>query len=146
MILQASIWMKSKAIACKTRCRAFPAKNHNFLSPTGSKYKVVLLDFGLKENIKRNLIKRDCDIWVLPCNTSVREIMEIAPDGIMLSNGPGDPVDNPEIIATLRELLLGSVPIFGICLGHQLLALASGFSTTKLKYGHRRRKPAGSKP
>lgn len=106
-------------------------------SVENSRFTVALMDYGLKENIKRNLLKRGCNVWTLPYNMSAREIYELKPDGIMLSNGPGDPVDNPEVIATLSELLKGSVPIFGVCLGHQLLALASGFKTTKLKYGHR---------
>jgi carbamoyl-phosphate synthase small subunit len=102
-----------------------------------SKYTVVLYDFGIKENIRRELNKRGCDVWVYPCNSTPEDILKIAPDGIMLSNGPGDPADNTEIIANIAALLKTGVPIFGICLGHQLMALASGFRTNKLKYGHR---------
>jgi carbamoyl-phosphate synthase small subunit len=102
-----------------------------------TKYTVVLYDFGIKENIRRELNKRGCDVWVVPCNSTPDEILKIAPDGIMLSNGPGDPADNTEIIANIASLLKTKVPIFGICLGHQLMALASGFLTNKLKYGHR---------
>lgn len=102
-----------------------------------AKYNVALLDFGLKENIKRELLARDCDVWVFPHNSTLKDILEINPDGIMLSNGPGDPVDNTEIIDNLKEILTANIPMFGICLGHQLLALVNGFKTHKLKYGHR---------
>lgn len=101
------------------------------------KYTVALLDFGLKENIKRELLKRGCNVWVLPCDTSYEEVAKLKVDGIMLSNGPGDPKDNDIIIENIKELINMHIPIFGICLGHQLLALASGFDTHKLKYGHR---------
>jgi carbamoyl-phosphate synthase small subunit len=108
-----------------------------FCKAENSKYTVVLCDYGIKENIRRELNKRGCDVWVLPCNTTPEDIRKIAPDGIMLSNGPGDPVDNKDIIANIKNLLKTGIPIFGICLGHQLMALASGFRTNKLKYGHR---------
>ncbi|MDR0671642.1 MAG: carbamoyl phosphate synthase small subunit [Oscillospiraceae bacterium] len=101
------------------------------------RYKVALVDYGLKENIRRELVRRGCDVWVFPHSASARDILAIEPDGVMLSNGPGDPADNPVEIETLRELLQTGRPIFGICLGHQLLALASGFRTEKLKFGHR---------
>lgn len=100
-------------------------------------YTVALLDFGLKDNIKRELLGRGCNVWALPCDTPAQEILSLSPDGIMLSNGPGDPAENTEIIENLKELLTTGIPIFGICLGHQLLALANGFQTHKLKYGHR---------
>ena len=102
-----------------------------------SSYKVALYDFGAKENIRRELNKRNCDVSVFPCNTAPEEIIKLAPDGIMLSNGPGDPEDNVDIINNLKILFKSGIPIFGICLGHQLLALACGFKTNKLKYGHR---------
>ncbi len=105
--------------------------------PENPKYKVALLDFGLKENIKRELIKRDCRVWVLPYDSKACDIQKIKPDGIMLSNGPGDPAENTGIIENLKGITALGIPIFGICLGHQLLALASGFKTHKLKYGHR---------
>lgn len=98
---------------------------------------VALLDFGMKENMKRELLKRGCNVWVLPWNTPYTDIMDLAPDGIMLSNGPGDPAENIWIIQNIRQLLKTGILIFGICLGHQLLALAHGFETYKLKYGHR---------
>lgn len=98
--------------------------------------RVVLLDFGMKHGILRELNKRDCDVVVVPYNTTVEEILAYHPDGIMLSNGPGDPLDVPEAIETIKNLI-GKVPLFGICLGHQLFALASGAKTFKLKFGHR---------
>jgi carbamoyl-phosphate synthase small subunit len=104
---------------------------------SGSKYKVVLWDFGAKENIKRELIKRGCDVITLPSNATAEQIKKLAPDGIMLSNGPGDPASNTEIIEQLKEISKQKIPIFGICLGHQLLALSQGAKTKKLKYGHR---------
>ncbi len=105
-----------------------PSKNH--------KYNVVLIDYGKKDNIPRELAKRGCNVAVVPYNTKAEDILKLNPDGIMLSNGPGDPSDNEECIEELKKLI-GKVPIFGICLGHQLLALAMGGKTIKLKYGHR---------
>lgn len=102
-----------------------------------AKYQVALIDFGLKQNIKRELIARGCNVTVYPHDVTASELLQAKPDGIMLSNGPGDPEDNPGIIKMLREIIKTGIPIFGICLGHQLLALANGFKTTKLKYGHR---------
>lgn len=101
------------------------------------KYRVVLMDFGSKENIKRNLLARGCTVQLVPAHTSAEEIISLKPDGIMLSNGPGDPAENVEIIETIRSLLKSGIPMFGICLGHQLTALAAGAKTVKLKYGHR---------
>ena len=99
--------------------------------------KVALLDFGYKRNILRSLLRRDCDVTVLPAGTPPQEILAGGYDGIMLSNGPGDPADNVQIIQNLRQLLHSGTPVFGICLGHQLTALAMGARTEKLKYGHR---------
>ena len=99
--------------------------------------KVVLWDFGAKANIARELYKRGCEIITVPYDTSAKEITDINPDGIMLSNGPGDPSDNTKIIQEIAKLCESNIPIFGICLGHQLLALARGATTSKLKYGHR---------
>jgi carbamoyl-phosphate synthase small subunit len=117
--------------------KAVSCRKESLYSAGNAKYNVVLLDFGIKENIKRELLSRGCNVWVLPCDTSPEEIIKLAPDGIMLSNGPGDPAENTEIISNIRQLTKEGIPMFGICLGHQLLALAHGFETYKLKYGHR---------
>ena len=102
-----------------------------------AKYNVVLFDFGFKHNIKNELLKRNCNVTVVPYNTTVEELLKLNPDGIMLSNGPGDPSANVEVIDTLKKIIKLNIPIFGICLGHQLMALANGAKTQKLKYGHR---------
>ena len=103
----------------------------------GEGRRVALLDLGAKRNIARSLNKRGCQVTVYPCGTSAQEILASHPDGIMLSNGPGDPKENVEIIEEIRKLYESGVPIFAICLGHQLMALATGADTFKLKYGHR---------
>ncbi|WP_124642420.1 MULTISPECIES: glutamine-hydrolyzing carbamoyl-phosphate synthase small subunit [Amniculibacterium] len=102
----------------------------------GRGHKVVLVDFGSKLGIIRELSQRNCDIVVVSHNTTAEEILMMNPDGIMLSNGPGDPQDVPHAHEMIRGVL-GKVPIFGICLGHQLIALACGAKTYKLKFGHR---------
>lgn len=98
---------------------------------------VVLWDFGAKANIRRELLKRGVDVTTVPCDTTADEILKMNPDGIMLSNGPGDPAENAGIIKEIQKICRSGKPIFGICLGHQMLALARGASTSKLKYGHR---------
>ena len=98
--------------------------------------KVVLMDFGAKLGIVRELSKRGCDLVIVPYDTPASTILSYRPDGVMLSNGPGDPADVPEIVEEIKKLL-GKKPIFGICLGHQLLARALGAKTYKLKFGHR---------
>ena len=98
--------------------------------------KVVVLDFGIKQSILRNLKSIGCDLTVVPSFTSYEEIMSLNPDGIFLSNGPGDPKDVPEAVTTVQKLL-GIKPMFGICLGHQIMGLAMGADTFKLKFGHR---------
>ena len=100
------------------------------------RFRVSLIDYGAKRNIIRELQKRGCEVTVLPAAVSAEEILAAAPDGLMLSNGPGDPAENTYQIEQIRRLL-GKIPMFGICLGHQLTALAAGGSTYKLKYGHR---------
>jgi len=101
-----------------------------------SQFKVVVLDYGVKYNILRSLRERNCKVTVLPASSSVESILSFRPDGILLSNGPGDPEGVPYAIETVRQLI-GRKPIFGICLGHQLLGLAFGGKTFKLKFGHR---------
>lgn len=102
-----------------------------------SKNKVVLMDYGLKNSILKKLLNRDCEVIVCPYDTSPEEIKSLSPSGIVLSNGPGDPRENEMVYNNIRILQDMKFPIFGICLGHQLLALANGFETKKLKYGHR---------
>lgn len=102
----------------------------------GNRKKVAVMDFGLKRNILFCLRKRDLDLTIVPENTTAEEILNGGYDGVMLTNGPGDPKDNIEIIKNIQKML-GKIPIFGICMGHQLIALAAGGNTIKLKYGHR---------
>ena len=119
------------AVASVTRCapEVFPAEGE-------MAYRVALLDYGAKRNIIRELQKRGCEVTVLPGTASAEEVLEGKPDGVMLSNGPGDPAENTYQIRQIRALI-GQVPMFGICLGHQLTALAMEGKTFKLKYGHR---------
>ncbi len=114
-------------VSCKEKTE-FPAANE--------KYHVVLIDYGYKRNIVRELQKRGCRVTVVPQDTSAAEVLSLEPDGIMLSNGPGDPAENIACIEVLKQLI-GKKPVFGICLGHQLISLAKGYKTYKMKYGHR---------
>ena len=100
------------------------------------KYHVAAIDCGMKLNIVRSLVRRGCRVTVVPWNTTAGAILSLSPDGVFLSNGPGDPTDVPETVAAVKELC-GRVPVFGICLGHQILSLAYGAKTYKLKFGHR---------
>jgi carbamoyl-phosphate synthase small subunit len=99
--------------------------------------KVALLDLGAKKNIAYSLYERGCEVTIYPAHTSAEEILAAKPDGIMLSNGPGDPKECKDIIKEIKKLYDSDVPIFAICLGHQLMALATGADTHKMKYGHR---------
>lgn len=101
------------------------------------KFNVVLWDFGAKANIMRELTKRGCRVTDVPADTRAEDIIAMKPDGIMLSNGPGNPEDNADVIEELRKVSEAGIPLFGICLGHQLLAIARGAKTGKMKYGHR---------
>lgn len=113
----------------------FVSTKSSYASP-GRGFKVVLVDFGSKNGILRELNQRDCDVTVVSQNVTAEDILLLAPDGVMLSNGPGDPQDVPHALDMIRGIL-GKVPIFGICLGHQLISLACGAKTYKLKFGHR---------
>lgn len=112
-----------------SKAEHYPAEN--------ARFKVAMIDYGYKYHIRDELVKRGCDVTIFPYNVTAEEILAFAPDGVMLSNGPGDPLQNPESIETLRKLIPARIPTFGICLGHQLLAVANGAKTVKLKYGHR---------
>ena len=101
-----------------------------------ARFRVALMDYGAKGSILRALQNRGCAVTVFPPDTPAETVLDMAPDGIMLSNGPGDPAENTFCIAQIRNML-GKAPVFGICLGHQLTALAAGGETVKLKYGHR---------
>ena len=113
-------------------------KEEKVYEAEGEKVAVVaLMDYGVKYNIIRSLTKRGCEVHLMPSKTTAEKIRELAPDGLFLSNGPGDPEDNKEQIEVLKQLREDGLPTMGICLGHQLLALSHGFKTRKLKYGHR---------
>ena len=107
-----------------------------FSKRTTCKYRVVAFDFGIKRNILRMLADRGCELTVVPAQTPASEVLAMNPDGVFLSNGPGDPEPCDYAIKAIRELLAANIPLFGICLGHQLLALASGARTLKMKFGH----------
>ncbi len=108
-----------------------------YRKPTGAaRYRVVAYDFGIKRNILRNLVDHGCEVTVVPARTPAEEVLTMNPDGVFLSNGPGDPEPITYAQENIRKLL-GKVPLFGICLGHQLLAIALGGRTYKLKFGHR---------
>ncbi|MDX1605886.1 MAG: glutamine-hydrolyzing carbamoyl-phosphate synthase small subunit [Candidatus Competibacterales bacterium] len=112
------------------------AADNSFAAPGESRYHVVAYDFGIKRNILRMLSERGCRLTVVPARTPAHEVRALAPDGVFLSNGPGDPEPCDYAITAIRELLDTGLPLFGICLGHQLLGLASGARTVKMKFGH----------
>ncbi|HCX34864.1 MAG TPA: carbamoyl-phosphate synthase small subunit [Rhodocyclaceae bacterium] len=111
-------------------------RGEGFRAPPAPRFHVVAYDFGIKRNILRMLAARGCRLTVVPATTGAKEAMALAPDGIFLSNGPGDPEPCGYAVEAIRELVAGGIPTFGICLGHQLLALASGAGTVKMKFGH----------
>ncbi|MBQ3403926.1 MAG: glutamine-hydrolyzing carbamoyl-phosphate synthase small subunit [Oscillospiraceae bacterium] len=117
--------------------RAVTRAEPTLFPPEGeTRFRVALLDYGMKQNILNQLLERGCEVAVFPADTPAERVLDWGPNGIMLSNGPGDPAENVYEIEQIRKLL-GKAPIFGICLGHQLTALAAGGSTYKLKFGHR---------
>lgn len=120
-----------KDAVSRASCRA-----QHYSNVPNSRFHVVAIDCGIKQNIVRSLNMRGCSVTIVPWNTPSSEILKLCPDGIILSNGPGNPSDVPEVAETVKALI-GTCPIFGICLGHQILSLAYGASTYKLKFGHR---------
>jgi carbamoyl-phosphate synthase small subunit len=110
--------------------------DRNAFRTAAPRFKVVAYDFGIKRNILRMLAERGCDIEVVPAQTPAAEVLALQPDGVFLSNGPGDPAPCEYAIAAIRELLAAKIPLYGICLGHQLLALAIGAKTVKMPHGH----------
>lgn len=120
----------------KNAVKSATCKETSVYKANNEKYKVVLYDYGAKENIIRELLLRGCTVIRVPSCTAADEVLKLSPDGIMLSNGPGDPAENTGCIKEIKKLL-GAVPMFGICLGHQLMALAAGGKTEKMRYGHR---------
>ena len=144
-----SLPLAAKAVVSPDSTTAFSATPSTGESPRNAPH-VILYDFGAKLNIQRELEKRGCQVTVVPYNTTAEEVIKQNPDGVMLSNGPGDPTDNVGVIEEIAKLCewnkqtlkqvqgdSHAIPIFGICLGHQMLALARGAKTSKLKYGHR---------
>ena len=126
------------------RMKEYQVKGGVLKTTTKEKYvlpgegkRVALMDYGAKKNIARSLNARGCQVTVYPADTPAETVLADRPDGIMLSNGPGDPKENTAIIEEIKKLYASDVPIFAICLGHQLMALANGMDTYKLKYGHR---------
>ncbi len=134
----------AKVVSCKTAYE-FNASDHGagewvlgkgYTKPENAKFHVVAFDYGVKRNILRMLVSRGCKVTVLPAQASAEEALKYKPDGIFLSNGPGDPEPCDYAISAIKTLVETGIPTFGICLGHQLLALASGAKTLKMKFGH----------
>ncbi len=130
-------WREVRTYAIREGVENTSSRNAYSQKADDAVYNVVLWDFGAKGNIAKELLKRGCNVTVLPWNATAEEVMALKPDGVMLTNGPGNPADNTGIISELKKLCACNVPTFGICLGHQLLALSQGAQTKKLHYGHR---------
>lgn len=129
----------AKVVSCKTAYEFTDgewALGKGFTKPENAKFHVVAFDYGVKQNILRMLVSRGCKVTVLPAESSAEEALSYKPDGIFLSNGPGDPEPCDYAIKAIKTLVDSGIPTFGICLGHQLLALASGAKTMKMKFGH----------
>lgn len=116
-----------KLVSCKSKWRS---------NVFDARYHIVAIDCGIKQNIIRSLNNRKCNVTIVPWNTPAEDIIELNPDGVFISNGPGDPTDVPEVTDNIKKLR-GKYPIFGICLGHQIISLSYGAKTYKLKFGHR---------
>lgn len=127
--------LKRTAIPCDAVSKVSCKEIKKYSVPQ-EKYHVVAIDCGMKLNILRSLNKRKCGVTVVPWNISAEEIEKLSPDGIFISNGPGDPADVPQTVDTVKKIF-GKYPVFGICLGHQIISLAYGAKTYKLKFGHR---------
>lgn len=123
-------WMKE--VSVKTKTVIMPEQKK-----ADKAYRVAVMDFGVKANILNSLKKRGCELILYPYGTAAEEILADDPDGILLTNGPGDPEEATEAIEEVKKLIQSEIPVFGICMGHQILALAFGGETYKLKYGHR---------
>ncbi len=130
-LLAASPHMEGLDLACRVTC------GEERVEGCGMRYHVVAFDFGMKANILRILTGLDCQVTVVPANTKAGRVLELEPDGVFLSNGPGDPAAVEYALPEIRSLAEAGVPVFGVCLGHQLLSLAFGAETEKLPYGHR---------
>ena len=137
--------LENKDLAIKVTCKEsyqwnqggeFDLLTNDFNESSNNKHKVVCYDYGVKHNILRILADLGCDITVVPANTSADDVLAMNPDGIFLSNGPGDPAACGYAIESTKHILKSGIPLFGICLGHQILALASGAQTKKMKFGH----------
>ena len=129
----------AKVVSCKTAYEFTDgewALGKGFVKPETTKFHVVAFDYGVKQNILRMLVARGCKVTVLPAQATAEEALSYQPDGIFLSNGPGDPEPCDYAIKAIKTLVDSGIPTFGICLGHQLLALASGAKTMKMKFGH----------
>ena len=127
---------KLKAYRVSGAVAAVGAKTREERKAENGKYNVALIDLGLKDYIARRLLARGCSLTVMPADVTAEELIAMKPDGIVVSNGPGDPTENEALIAELKKLSKSGIPMFGIALGHQLIALAHGFKTEKLSYGH----------